>query len=135
MLSTFFTYLLAIHMSSLKKCLFRSSVLFWLGYYYYYYFWYWVLRVVCIFRRLSPCWLHHLQLFSPILYVFFFFFFFNAFVTVQKLVNLIRSHWFHLFLFLLPWETYLRKSSWCQRMFCLCSLLGVLWCLVLCLSP
>ena len=38
-----------------------------------------------------------------------------------------------LFLFLLPWETDLRKHFyiWCQRMFCLCSLLGVWWCLAL----
>ena len=38
-----------------------------------------------------------------------------------------------LFLFLLPWETDLRKHLYgsCQRMFCLCSLLGVLWCHVL----
>ena len=35
-----------------------------------------------------------------------------------------------LLLFLLPWETYLRKWYYdlCQRMFCLCFLLGVLWC-------
>ena len=54
---------------------------------------------------------------------------------VQKLISLIRSHWFIFVLFLLPWETDLRKHlySWCLRMFCLCSLL-VLWCLVLLLS-
>ena len=34
-----------------------------------------------------------------------------------------------LFLFLLPWETDLRKHCHlCLRMFCLCSFLGVLWC-------
>ena len=35
-----------------------------------------------------------------------------------------------LFLFLLPWDTDLRKHRYnlCQRMFCLCSLLGVLCC-------
>ena len=35
-----------------------------------------------------------------------------------------------LFLFLLPWGTDLRKyyCDLCQKMFCLCSLLGVLWC-------
>jgi len=40
-----------------------------------------------------------------------------------------------LLLFLLPWKTELRKHlcSWCQKMFCLCSVLGVWWCLVLCL--
>ena len=38
-----------------------------------------------------------------------------------------------LLLFLLFWETDLRKYSWggCQTVFCLCSLLGVWWCLVL----
>ena len=35
-------------------------------------------------------------------------------------------------LFLLPWESDLRKyyCDLCQRMFCLCSLLVVLWCLI-----
>ena len=49
--------------------------------------------------------------------------------AVQKLVSLIRSHLFiYLFLFLLPWKIDLRKYWYdlCQRMFCLCSLLGVL---------
>ena len=43
------------------------------------------------------------------------------------------SHLF-LLLFLLPWETDLRKNFYdlCQRIFCLCSLLGVVWCCVLC---
>ena len=50
--------------------------------------------------------------------------------AVQKLISLIRSHLFIFDLFLLPWETDLRKHycDLCQRMFCLCSLLGVLWC-------
>ena len=41
-----------------------------------------------------------------------------------------------LYLFLFLWEMDLRKHWYnlCQRMFCLCSLLGVLWCHVLCLS-
>ena len=56
--------------------------------------------------------------------------------AVQKLISLNRSHLFILLLFLLPWETDLRKHlySLCERMFCLCSLLEVLWCLVLYLS-
>ena len=53
--------------------------------------------------------------------------------AVQKLVSLNKSHLFIFILFLLPWETDLRKHWYnlCQRMFLLCSLLGVLWCLVL----
>ena len=53
--------------------------------------------------------------------------------AVQKLWSFIRSHCLFLLLFLLPWETDLRKH-WCDlclRVFCLCSLLGVLWCRVL----
>ena len=49
--------------------------------------------------------------------------------SVQKLASLIRSHLF-IFLFLLPWETDLRKHWYDlrQRMFCLCSLLRVSYC-------
>ena len=48
--------------------------------------------------------------------------------AVQEPLSLIRLHLF-LLLFLLPWETDLRKYCYdlCQRMFCLCSFL-VLWC-------
>ena len=61
-------------------------------------------------------------------------------LAVQKLVSLIspifisflkKVPFFFSFLiiFLLPWETDLRKHQYnlYQRMFCLCSLLGVLW--------
>ena len=37
------------------------------------YFWYWATWAVCIFWRLSLCWLLHLQIFSPILRVLFLF--------------------------------------------------------------
>ena len=55
---------------------------------------------------------------------------------VQKHVHLIWSHLFIFALFLLPWETDLRKHWYdlCQRIFCLWSLIGVLWCHVLYLS-
>ena len=52
--------------------------------------------------------------------------------AVQKVLSFIRCHLFFL-LFLLPWETYLRKYCYdlCQRNLCLCSLLRGLWCLVI----
>ena len=62
----FFMYLLFIYISSLEKCLFRSF-----HFSFGLFFCCWVVWVVCVFWRLSPCQLHHLQLFSPILQVVF----------------------------------------------------------------
>ena len=58
-----------------------------------------------------------------------------VFFAMQKLISLIRSHLF-LLSFLLPWETELRKPFYdlCQRIFCLCFPLGVLWYHILYLS-
>ena len=56
-----------------------------------------------------------------------------VFFAVQKLLRLIRSHLFIVVFILLPWENDLRKHWYnlCQRIFCLCSPLEVLWCSVL----
>ena len=56
--------------------------------------------------------------------------------AVQKLISLIRFHSFIFALTSIALETDLRKHWYdlCQRIFCLCSLLGVLWCHVSYLS-
>ena len=58
-----FKCLLAIYISALEKCLFRSLLFFWLGCLF---FWYWAAWAACIFWRLILCQLLHLQILSPI---------------------------------------------------------------------
>ena len=64
-----FMCFLAIWMSCLEKCLFKSFPTIWLRCLL---FWHWVVWAACIFWTLTLCQLFHLLLFSPILRVVFY---------------------------------------------------------------
>ena len=90
--------------------------------------------MICLYIleiKTLPCVCKYFLLFHT-----FYFHILKVFFAMQKLVHLIRSHLFILFLFIFLWEMYIRKHwyDFCQRMFWLCSLPELLWCHVLCLS-
>ena len=119
-------------MSSLEKCLFMSSAYFSIG-----------LFVFLLLNCRSCFYILEIKPLSVASFANIFsqsvgclFILFMVSFAVQKLVSLLRSHLFVFAFISIVWETDLRKHWYdlSQRMFCLCSLLGVLWCHVLYLS-
>ena len=121
-------YLLATYMSSLEICLFRCCP-----------FFDWV--VFLILSYMSCFYILEINPLSVALFAIIFshsegrlFIFFIVSFAVQKLLSLFRSYLF-LFLFLLIWEVGGgSKCNLCQRVFCQCFPLRVLWFLALCLD-
>ena len=90
----------------------RSSACFLTGLFF---FWCWVAYAVCVFSKLSPCWLYYLWIFSPILRAVFFIFLWIPLLC--KILSVWLGPIIILVLFLLLWETDLRKHCYnlCQR--------------------
>ena len=113
----------------LSVCLLWRSVylghlpVFWLAFFVLYC----VIWAVDVFGKLSPVCHIFCRYFLPVRMLSFCLFMVSF--VMQKFISLVRSHLFIFGLFLLLWETDLRKHccDLCQRMFCPCSLLGILW--------